>query len=155
MTAWFYNFSANVETCYADTSLLQMVLSSLLAALFHYRASQQSHIARHHDVLSASSSNASTGSHYSSERERERTSRLLLFKSFDGFTRNLKTTEWWDRSTQDSRYYQNLTIKDIPLLPGFYRALYVFREIGLVEDQIVKIIGRGDGIEWAVLVVSV
>jgi len=46
---------------------------------------------------------------------------------------------------------------DEPLYPGLYRALYAFEpegtaEMRLVEDQIVKVVGRGGGVGWAVVV---
>lgn len=46
---------------------------------------------------------------------------------------------------------------DVPLVPGLYRALYTFEpegtaEMALVEDQIVKIVGRGGGVGWAIAV---
>lgn len=45
--------------------------------------------------------------------------------------------------------------QDIPLLPGLYRAMYAFvpegtAEMALAEDQIVRIVGRGGGVGWAV-----
>jgi len=44
-----------------------------------------------------------------------------------------------------------------PLLPGLYRALYAFdpegtAEMRLDEDQVVRVIGRGGGVGWAVVV---
>ena len=44
-----------------------------------------------------------------------------------------------------------------PLYPGLYRALYAFEpegmaEMGLDENQIVRVVGRGGGIGWAVVV---
>ena len=46
---------------------------------------------------------------------------------------------------------------DEPLYPGLYRALYAFEpegtaEMRLVEDQIVRVVGRGGGVGWAVVV---
>ena len=43
-----------------------------------------------------------------------------------------------------------------PLYPGLYRALYAFEpegtaEMRLEEDQIVRVIGRGGGVGWAVV----
>jgi hypothetical protein len=43
-----------------------------------------------------------------------------------------------------------------PLLPGWYRALYAFEpegtaEMALAEDQIVRVIGRGGGVGWAIV----
>lgn len=49
--------------------------------------------------------------------------------------------------------------EDPPLYPGLYRALYAFEpegtaEMRLVEDQIVRVVGRGGGVGWAVVVAS-
>ena len=46
---------------------------------------------------------------------------------------------------------------DIPLVSGLYRALYAFEpegtaEMRLVEGQIVRIVGRGGGVGWAIAV---
>lgn len=46
--------------------------------------------------------------------------------------------------------------EDRPLLPGLYRALYAFEpegtaEMALEEDQIVRVIGRGGGVGWAIV----
>jgi Variant SH3 domain len=43
-----------------------------------------------------------------------------------------------------------------PLYPGLYRALYAFEpegtaEMALEEDQIVRVIGRGGGVGWAIV----
>jgi len=43
-----------------------------------------------------------------------------------------------------------------PLVPGLYRALYVFEpegtaEMALEEDQIVRVVGRGGGVGWAIV----
>ncbi|THU83059.1 UvdE-domain-containing protein [Dendrothele bispora CBS 962.96] len=60
---------------------------------------------------------------------------------------------------QDGQYYEDSTDEDVPLLPGFYRALYAFEpegsaEVGLVEDKIVIVVGRDGGVGWAVVVVE-
>ena len=44
-----------------------------------------------------------------------------------------------------------------PLLPGLYRALYTFEpegatEMALSEGQIVRVVGRGGGVGWAIAV---
>ena len=44
-----------------------------------------------------------------------------------------------------------------PLYPGLYKALYQFipegtAEMGLEEEQIVKVVGRGGGVGWAVVI---
>lgn len=43
-----------------------------------------------------------------------------------------------------------------PLVPGLYRALYAFEpegtaEMALEEDQIVRVVGRGGGVGWAIV----
>ena len=43
-----------------------------------------------------------------------------------------------------------------PLLPGTYRALYAFEpegtaEMALEEEQVVRVVGRGGGVGWAVV----
>ena len=43
-----------------------------------------------------------------------------------------------------------------PLLPGLYRALFAFEpegtaEMALEEDQIVRVVGRGGGVGWAIV----
>ncbi|KAH9029456.1 hypothetical protein EDB84DRAFT_241835 [Lactarius hengduanensis] len=45
---------------------------------------------------------------------------------------------------------------DRPLLPGLYRALYAFEpegtaEMALEEDQVVRVVGRGGGVGWAIV----
>ncbi|KAG5640913.1 hypothetical protein DXG03_006672 [Asterophora parasitica] len=46
---------------------------------------------------------------------------------------------------------------ETPLWPGLYRALYAFQpegtaEMALEEDQLVRVVGRGGGVGWAVVV---
>jgi len=46
---------------------------------------------------------------------------------------------------------------DEPLFPGLYRALYAFvpessSEMALEEEQVVRVVGRGGGIGWEVVV---
>lgn len=50
-----------------------------------------------------------------------------------------------------------LVEEETQLFPGLYRALYAFEpegtaEMALAEDQIVRIVGRGGGVGWAVAV---
>ncbi|KAF8631935.1 hypothetical protein AX17_004980 [Amanita inopinata Kibby_2008] len=50
-----------------------------------------------------------------------------------------------------------MEMEDEPLYPGLYRALYAFEpegiaEMGLEEDQVVRVVGRGGGVGWAVVV---
>ena len=60
-----------------------------------------------------------------------------------------------DRDGEDGEYeYEE---PQEPLYPGLYRALYAFEpegvaEMELDEDQIVRVVGRGGGIGWAVVV---
>lgn len=59
--------------------------------------------------------------------------------------------EGYYEDTQDEEYPD----QDVPLLPGLYRAMYAFvpegtAEMALAEDQIVRIIGRGGGVGWAI-----
>jgi len=47
------------------------------------------------------------------------------------------------------------SFSDEPLMPGLYKALYAFvpegtAEMALEEDQVVKIVGRGGGVGWAI-----
>jgi len=47
-------------------------------------------------------------------------------------------------------------VGDRPLFPGLYRALYAFEpegtaEMALEEDQIVRVVGRGGGVGWAIV----
>ncbi|KAI0368401.1 hypothetical protein BV20DRAFT_1053996 [Pilatotrama ljubarskyi] len=47
-------------------------------------------------------------------------------------------------------------VEDGPLLPGLYRALYAFEpegtaEMALEEEQVVRVVGRGGGVGWAVV----
>ncbi|OBZ65376.1 hypothetical protein A0H81_14604 [Grifola frondosa] len=53
-------------------------------------------------------------------------------------------------------YEEDIPNEDEPLLPGLYRALYVFEpegtaEMALREEQIVRVVGRGGGVGWAVV----
>ncbi|CAG8685065.1 7219_t:CDS:2 [Acaulospora colombiana] len=50
----------------------------------------------------------------------------------------------------------DLLSPDLPLQPGIYRALYPFEaegtaEMSLDEGQLVKVVGRGGGVGWAVV----
>jgi len=50
-------------------------------------------------------------------------------------------------------------IDEQPLTPGIYRAVFAFvpegtAEMALDEDQLVKIVGRGGGVGWAIAVVE-
>lgn len=63
-----------------------------------------------------------------------------------------------DGYDDDEGYYedpQDYPDQDVPLLPGLYRAMYAFvpegtAEMALTEDQVVRIIGRGGGVGWAI-----
>ncbi|KAG6839370.1 hypothetical protein C0991_003223, partial [Blastosporella zonata] len=46
-----------------------------------------------------------------------------------------------------------------PLYPGLYRAMYAFEpegtaEMALAEDQVVRVVGRGGGVGWAVVLIE-
>jgi hypothetical protein len=52
---------------------------------------------------------------------------------------------------------QPFLLADQPLYPGLYRAMYAFEsegssEMALEEGQVVRVVGRGGGIGWAVVV---
>lgn len=70
----------------------------------------------------------------------------------DGFDSNAQEEEdyeeGWDGGTGIN--------EDEPLLPGIYRALYPFEpegtaEMALEEEQIVRVVGRGGGVGWAIV----
>lgn len=70
-------------------------------------------------------------------------------------------TEEFHEDDDDDEVYQDPDAEDgeplEPLYPGLYRALYAFEpegtaEMKLVEDQIVRVVGRGGGVGWAVVV---
>jgi len=55
---------------------------------------------------------------------------------------------------EDDQLYEE---EEDALYPGLYRAIYAFEpegtaEMRLVEDQIVRVVGRGGGVGWAVVV---
>ncbi|KAF5335429.1 hypothetical protein D9758_016913 [Tetrapyrgos nigripes] len=61
--------------------------------------------------------------------------------------------EYYD---QDEETYSDTDDPDPPLYPGLYRSLYAFEpegsaELPLVENQIVRVVGRGGGVGWAVV----
>ena len=71
------------------------------------------------------------------------------------------TEEFHDDDDDDDEGYQDADAEDgepqEPLYPGLYRALYAFEpegtaEMRLIEDQIVRVVGRGGGVGWAVVV---
>ncbi|KAI0075409.1 hypothetical protein K474DRAFT_1402038 [Panus rudis PR-1116 ss-1] len=57
---------------------------------------------------------------------------------------------------QDEEYNNGYPDTEEPLIPGLYRALYAFEpegtaEMALEEEQVVRIIGRGGGVGWAIV----
>lgn len=74
------------------------------------------------------------------------------------FDRNFEaSSEAEDISEQEYEYEDDYAqpSEDEPLVPGTYRALYAFEpegtaEMALVEDQIVRVIGKGGGVGWAI-----
>jgi hypothetical protein len=63
----------------------------------------------------------------------------------------------YDDAEEGEEYYEGASPSDEePLYPGLYRALYAFEpegtaEMKLEEDQVVRVIGRGGGVGWAVV----
>ena len=62
-----------------------------------------------------------------------------------------------DDEEYSSEYDEEVDVEPEELLPGLYRALYDFdpegtAEMGLKEGQIVKVVGRGGGVGWAIAV---
>lgn len=56
----------------------------------------------------------------------------------------------------DGDYDEEYPNEDEPLVPGLYRALYSFdpegtAEMALEEDQVVRVVGRGGGVGWAIV----
>ncbi|KAG6875515.1 hypothetical protein C0992_003525, partial [Termitomyces sp. T32_za158] len=54
-------------------------------------------------------------------------------------------------------YEDDRAVEDEVLYPGLYRAVYAFEpegtaEMALVEGQVVRVIGRGGGVGWAVVI---
>lgn len=78
------------------------------------------------------------------------------------FERNFDMSSPADESTSfnyDDQYEEDEYAEgeEPPLLPGLYRAAYAFEpegtaEMALQEDQIVRVVGRGGGVGWAVVV---
>lgn len=63
----------------------------------------------------------------------------------------------FDDEDEEDEELEEDTGDEEPLYPGLYRALYSFEpegtaEMALEEDQIVRVIGRGGGVGWAVVV---
>ncbi|XP_006457549.1 hypothetical protein AGABI2DRAFT_189043 [Agaricus bisporus var. bisporus H97] len=61
-------------------------------------------------------------------------------------------------SEDDEQQQQSQEEEEEDLYPGLYRALYPFEpegtaEMRLKEDQVVRVVGRGGGVGWAVVVV--
>ncbi|KAJ3503769.1 hypothetical protein NLJ89_g8283 [Agrocybe chaxingu] len=58
---------------------------------------------------------------------------------------------------EEGEEYYDAGEEEETLYPGLYRAMYAFEpegtaEMRLVEDQIVRVVGRGGGVGWAVVV---
>ena len=57
---------------------------------------------------------------------------------------------------EDEEKYEEYPNEDEPLIPGLYRALYAFEpegtaEMALEEEQVVRVVGRGGGVGWAIV----
>ncbi|THV07022.1 hypothetical protein K435DRAFT_833957 [Dendrothele bispora CBS 962.96] len=109
---------------------------------------------------SSSASNSNPSGAYPSQKDLARNFAGMEDSPATSSSESEEDSAYYDASeTQDGKYYEDSTDEDVPLLPGFYRALYAFdpegsAEVGLVEDQIVKVVGRGGGVGWAVVVVG-
>jgi hypothetical protein len=62
-----------------------------------------------------------------------------------------------DEEYEESEESPQFLLGDEPLYPGLYRAMYPFvpespSEMALEEDQVVRVVGRGGGVGWAVVV---
>ena len=95
---------------------------------------------------------SSTSSSDDDDDDNERRGRRM---ANDGITEEFNDDDF-DETVDDAedREYEE---PQEPLYPGLYRALYAFEpegmaEMELVEDQIVRVVGRGGGIGWAVVV---
>ena len=73
--------------------------------------------------------------------------------------------EQFQQGGYDGQYQEGLEgeegeeYEDEPLYPGIYRAMFAFEpegtaEVGLEEDELVKVVGRGGGVGWAVVEVG-
>ncbi|KAK0436586.1 hypothetical protein EV421DRAFT_1113048 [Armillaria borealis] len=86
------------------------------------------------------------------------------FPSKSDLERNFVEADDDDDNEDDDEFYdveeeEEEAAVDEPLLPGLYKALYAFEpegtaEMALEEDQIVRVVGRGGGVGWAVVVVD-
>jgi len=95
--------------------------------------------------------------------EESRTSGEGGFPSKTDFARNFADDPDNDPSYDDPQSYEDADEEGFaddgeeePLYPGLYRALYAFEpegtaEMKLEEDQIIRVIGRGGGVGWAVV----
>lgn len=72
------------------------------------------------------------------------------------FDRNFEQSSPTDKDLDGDEDEDVQPSDDEPLIPGTYRALYSFEpegtaEMALEEEQIVRVIGRGGGVGWAVV----
>ena len=63
----------------------------------------------------------------------------------------------YEEEEEEDEEGQPFLLADQPLYPGLYRAMYAFEsegssEMALEEGQVVRVVGRGGGIGWAVVV---
>lgn len=69
------------------------------------------------------------------------------------------SSDYHEANSQDDYYdseEQEEDEEESPFVPGIYRALYAFEpegtaEMALVEDQHVRVLGRGGGVGWVVV----
>ncbi|OSD01876.1 hypothetical protein PYCCODRAFT_1452456 [Trametes coccinea BRFM310] len=75
-------------------------------------------------------------------------------RNFDASSPTDETSDPYSGSEPDDAYEGEAD--DGPLVPGLYKALYAFEpegtaEMALEEEQIVRVVGRGGGVGWAVV----
>ncbi|KAK0478926.1 hypothetical protein IW261DRAFT_1481719 [Armillaria novae-zelandiae] len=102
-----------------------------------------------HSSSSSSSAGGSGGDGFPSKSDLERN-----FVEADDDEDN-GDDEFYDAEEED----EEEPAVDEPLLPGLYKALYAFEpegtaEMALEEDEIVRVVGRGGGVGWAVVIVD-
>lgn len=78
------------------------------------------------------------------------------FPSNTDFARNFGDDADELDDAEDDDEYEDAESGEDPLYPGLYRAMYAFEpegtaEMKLEEDQLVRVIGRGGGVGWAVV----
>ncbi|KAI0352470.1 hypothetical protein OH77DRAFT_1428500 [Trametes cingulata] len=83
-------------------------------------------------------------------------SRTDFERNFDVSSPTAEAGDPYDSDDSREAYEGEGEVEDGPLLPGLYRALYAFEpegtaEMALEEEQVVRVVGRGGGVGWAVV----